>query len=29
VSVAKTAAEKSGWDNVPWEDLMREVLEIG
>jgi hypothetical protein len=29
VSVAKDAAEKSGWDSVPWEDLMQQVLEIG
>ena len=29
VSVAKGAAEKSGWDTVPWESLMDEVLEIG
>jgi hypothetical protein len=29
VSVAKSAAEKSGWGNVPWQDLMQEVLKIG
>jgi hypothetical protein len=29
VSVAKSAAEKSGWDQVPWERLLRELLEIG
>ena len=29
VSVSKSAAEKSGWENVPWQDLMREVLPIG
>jgi len=27
-SVATSAAEKSGWDGVPWEQLLREVLEI-
>jgi hypothetical protein len=27
--VAKSAAEKSGWDNVPWEALLQEVLKIG
>ena len=26
--VAKSAAEKSGWENVPWEALLRDVLEI-
>ena len=26
--VAKTAAEKSGWDAVPWEGLLEEVLKI-
>jgi hypothetical protein len=26
--VAKRAAEKSGWDNVPWEELLKEVLRI-
>ena len=26
--VAKEAAEQSGWENVPWEELLREVLEI-
>jgi hypothetical protein len=26
--VAKSAAEKSGWDSVPWEDLLKEVLKI-
>jgi hypothetical protein len=26
--VAKSAAEKSGWDAVPWEELVQEVLEI-
>ena len=29
LSVAKSAADKSGWDNVPWPDLMQEVLKIG
>ena len=29
VSVAMSAAEKAGWDNVPWQDLVREVLRIG
>ena len=28
VSVATSAAEKSGWDSVPWQDLLREVLQI-
>jgi hypothetical protein len=27
--VAKSAAEKSGWDTVPWEDLLQDVLKIG
>ena len=27
--VAKSAAEKSGWPSVPWEELLREVLNIG
>jgi hypothetical protein len=27
--VAKSAAEKSGWTSVPWEELVREVLKIG
>jgi hypothetical protein len=26
--VAKAVAEKSGWENVAWEDLLQEVLEI-
>ena len=26
--VAKSAAEKSGWDAVPWEELLQEVLKI-
>ncbi|HXN63157.1 MAG TPA: hypothetical protein VN886_22110 [Acidimicrobiales bacterium] len=26
--VAKGAAEKSGWDAVPWEELLQEVLKI-
>jgi hypothetical protein len=26
--VAKSAAEKSGWDAVPWEQLVQEVLRI-
>ncbi len=26
--VAKSAAEKSGWDNVPWEELLAGVLKI-
>jgi hypothetical protein len=29
VSVAKGAAEKSGWDSVPWQGLLEEVLKIG
>lgn len=29
VSVAQNAAEKSGWDDVPWEGLVQEVLKIG
>jgi hypothetical protein len=29
VAVAKSAAEESGWDAVPWEGLLQEVLEIG
>jgi hypothetical protein len=29
VAVAKSAAEKSGWDAVPWRNLMQEVLQIG
>jgi hypothetical protein len=29
VSVAKDAAEKSGWDSVPWQGLVEEVLKIG
>jgi hypothetical protein len=28
VSVAKSAAEKSGWDSVPWEQLVQDVLNI-
>lgn len=28
VSVAKMAAEKSGWDQVPWEQLVQDVLQI-
>ena len=28
VSVAKTAAERSGWDQVPWEQLVKDVLAI-
>lgn len=27
--VAKSAAEKSGWENVPWETLVEDVLKIG
>lgn len=27
--VAKGAAEKSGWQNVPWEALVDEVLKVG
>ena len=27
--VAKRAAEESGWENVPWKDLIEEVLKIG
>jgi hypothetical protein len=26
--VAKSAAEQSGWDSVPWEELIEEVLKI-
>jgi hypothetical protein len=26
--VAKQAAERSGWQHVPWEALLQEVLEI-
>ncbi len=26
--VARSAAEKSGWDAVPWEELLQEVLQI-
>jgi hypothetical protein len=26
--VAKSAADKSGWDSVPWEELLQEVLRI-
>jgi hypothetical protein len=26
--VAKSAAEKSGWENVPWQELVEEVLKI-
>jgi hypothetical protein len=26
--VAKTIAEKSGWDSVPWEELLQKVIEI-
>jgi hypothetical protein len=26
--VAKSAAEKSGWENVPWEQLLEDVLKI-
>jgi hypothetical protein len=26
--VAKAAAEKSGWDAVPWEELLQEVINI-
>jgi hypothetical protein len=26
--VAKAAAEKSGWDAVPWEELVQEVLKV-
>src|SRR5580692_11470877 len=29
VSVAQSAAEKSGWNDVPWEGLVQEVLRIG
>jgi hypothetical protein len=29
VSVAKSAAEESGWSSVPWQDLVEEVLKIG
>ncbi len=27
--VAKSAAEKSGWHSVPWEQLLQKVIEIG
>jgi hypothetical protein len=26
--VAKSAAEKSGWDAVPWEELLQQILKI-
>jgi hypothetical protein len=26
--VAKSAAEKSGWDYVPWEELQQKVIEV-
>ncbi len=26
--VAKSAADKSGWENVPWEELVEDVLRI-
>jgi hypothetical protein len=26
--VAKAIAEKSGWDAVPWEELLQKVIEI-
>lgn len=29
MSVATSAAEKSGWDSVPWQSLLQEVLQIG
>jgi hypothetical protein len=29
ISVAKSAAEKSGWDGVPWQELVQDVLKIG
>jgi hypothetical protein len=29
MAVAKSASEKSGWDDVPWQDLVQEVLKIG
>jgi hypothetical protein len=29
VSVAKSAAENAGWDSVPWQELVQEVLRIG
>ena len=29
MSVATSAAEKSGWDSVPWQALPQEVLKIG
>jgi hypothetical protein len=29
VSVAKGAAEQAGWEHVPWEGLVQEVLRIG
>jgi hypothetical protein len=28
VKVAKAAAEKSGWENVPWESLLQELIAI-
>ena len=28
VAVAKAEAEKSGWDSVPWEELLKELLAI-
>jgi hypothetical protein len=29
VAVANAQAEASGWDSVPWEDLLRELLAVG
>jgi hypothetical protein len=29
VAVAKSAAEKSGWERVPWETLLQDLIEIG
>jgi hypothetical protein len=29
VAVAKSAAEKSGWDSVPWQALVQDLLRIG
>jgi hypothetical protein len=29
IAVAKSAAEKSGWDSVPWQGLVQELLEMG
>jgi|ERR1035441_367815 hypothetical protein len=28
VAVAKAEAERTGWDSVPWEDLLKEMLSV-